>query len=298
SVSQVNELSSRLFFLGVAQLILESRPRPSLQAGPFVLEPRQNWPKPTRIAALIGAVVRGGHRFVATLLREAWSLPSKADERMLAPHISIEHLALGVRRERARAPERERWAALLVETHPSVVALLAANTRPREVDMVRLAAYRTQHPYALWAIALQPRWLASQRVMEAIVLNPACLNWMWLCLVPLTTHAVALRTVRTRRASQELLASVHGIQGGHLVEEIMARARRSAEPTVAHVIEVDESLDGVTVDLQAAAQAIWHRQSVLPSESTEDSALVDSEPDDIQADSDPALRTDAAIPSS
>ena len=164
----------------------------------------------------------------------------------------------------------------MVETHPSVVAILAANTRLRETDMVRLAAFRTQHPYALWAVVLQSRWLASQRLVEAVLLNPACLDWMWLCLLPLATNAAALRAVRTRRIEQDILEAVRPIQAGHLSDEVSERARRRAPAVVAPIFEVDERLDDVEIDLLGAAAA-----AIEQSDSTDEPPVRETASDDL-----------------
>ncbi|MCO4760675.1 MAG: hypothetical protein KC502_04180 [Myxococcales bacterium] len=247
-----DQLPSRLLMTSLAHLLMECRPRPSLEAGPFVSEPRKDWPTAVTVARIIGAAMQGDHSYTAPLLRELWQLPDRSDERMLAPHISIEHLALGVRRERARSPRRALFEPLLVENHPSVVTLLARNTRLRDLDAVRMMALRPQHPYALWAMLLRPRWLSSPTVLEAIALNPACQPWMLLTIAPLVPAAVLARVLRTQKLSPEVVGATRELHRGaiaHVADEVLARRRRYLPPVI---IEVDEPLEGPGVDLNAA----------------------------------------------
>lgn len=288
-----HELPDRILWTSLTQLLMEARPRPSLEAGPFVLEPRKEWPGAVRVAQIIGVAARLQATFVPTLLREMWRLPDRADERVLAPHITIEHLPLGVRRERARGPKRALLTSLLVETHPSVVTLLARNPRLREPDAVRLTALRPQHPYALWAMLLCPRWLSSPRVLEAIALNPACKPWMLLALLPLLPSAVAARALRTH--APDFAEVARGLHRGGLVatvDELVAREKVRPGPIIIRIDpdEVEGDLDEV---ISAAASSQERARSELatpsadvplPNDATPASAVESPPPADPVAD--------------
>lgn len=250
-----DRMASRVLMTSLVHLLMESRPRPNLEAGPFMQEPRKEWPSAARIAQVIGAATRTGAAFTATMLRALWELPDRSDARNLPPHISIEHLALGVRRERARSPRRELLLPLLVETHPSVVTLLAGNPRLREADAVRLCALRPQHPYALWAMLLRPRWLSSPPVLEAIALNPACQPWMWISIAPLLSAKTAAHALRSRGLPTSMVEAARELHRGRLVAVIDDALRRRPATQAPPVIRVGADAETV-VDEGGLADAV------------------------------------------
>lgn len=265
---RTDRLDARVLITSLAHLLMESRPRPSLEAGPFVQEPRREWPDAVCVAQLIVTATRVDATYTASLFRELWQLPDDSDARMLPPHISIEHLSLGVRRERARSPQRDVLLPLLVETHPSVVTLLAGNTRLRELDAVRLVALRPQHPYSLWAMLLRPRWLSSQSVLEGVALNPACQPWMLLAVAPLLPASVLRRALRSGRFGSAVVEAMRQLHRGALsatVDESLGRSQARSGPAV---IEVEAGLEHGESSLKAALVAAtdpapqW--QDVLP----------------------------------
>ena len=230
-------------------------------------EPRRDWPSAVCVARIIGAAQRLDAHYTATLFRELWRLPDRGDERMLAPNIAIEHLSLGVRRERARSSKRSVLLPLLVETHPSVVTLLAGNPRLRDLDAVRLMALRPQHPYALWAMLLRPRWLSRPEVLEAIALNPACLPWMLLTIAPLLSSAVLSRALRSGRLTNAVIEATRHLHAGAMIDAVDAalrRARRHHDPIIVEIGA--DALHASEVALDEAMQAAVALSEAAPSE--------------------------------
>lgn len=237
------EPNQKVFYLTLAQLLLTIRPRPPLPAGPLPLEERSLLPDNVQVARIIGAAQKVHAPFCAALLKELWRPHEKRDARLLPPHLSIEHLALGVRRERARSPKRTVFAPLLVENTPSVVQLLANNTRLREPDLVALAAHRPQHPYALWSILLNHRWLSSDLVREACTRNPAAKQWLIFALAPLLGAAKLNEVVRKVRLEKDLLTVMLPLYRG-ACERLIREALDREDDAGGHVVfEIDETFD-------------------------------------------------------
>lgn len=243
--SALNSASAahKTFYLALAQLLFTIRPRPPLPAGPLPLVNRDLLPDDLQIARIIGAAQKVHAPFCAALLRELYTRNDKYDDKPLPLHLSIEHLSLGVRRERARSPKRAVFAPLLLETTPSVVQLLAGNTRMREPDLVALTALRPTHPYALWAVLLYHRWLASDAVREACARNPAAKPWLVLTLSPLLGAAKLRGVVRKTRLTKPVLQAMLALYGGScedIIREALARDAPSAGPLV---FAVDETFE-------------------------------------------------------
>jgi hypothetical protein len=207
----------RLFYLTLAHLVLHIRPRPSLPGGPLPM-PDRHWLLPDlRLATLIGAATRGDHPFVARLLREAFAPPSEADAHLLTLHPSVEKLTLGVRRERARLADREALNLLLLDSTPAVVVLLADNPRVVEAQALQMATLRPTHAYALQALLLSLRWLANERVTEAVIRNLAAPGWLVQLLVPLVPRKIQLAVPHLTwldLSLRSLLAEWAGLQLG------------------------------------------------------------------------------------
>ena len=235
--------SQKVVYLTLAHLLLTIRPRPPLPAGPLPLEEIALLPDQVQIAKVIGAAQKIHAPFCATLLKELWSPHKKADARLLPPNITIEHLALGVRRERARSPRREVFAPLLVENTPSVVQLLSNNTRLRQGDVVQLAALRPTHPYALWSILLNHRWLSNDPVREACARNPAAKPWLVLTLAPLLGAPKLNEVIKKVRLPKEMLEAMLPLYGGAcrpVIEDALARGDEQPGPLI---FEIEETFD-------------------------------------------------------
>jgi hypothetical protein len=175
----------RELHLAFLHLVLHVKPRPTLPGGPLPLPDRAWLLGDLKVAGLVGAAIRQGLDFTHRLLRDAFTPPQPEDAVMLQVHPTLEDIPLGVRKERARGAHRERLAALLVDTTPSVVQILAENPRVLEPAAVQIASLRPQHPYALQALLMAPRWLSNVAVGEAAARNQAAPGWLVLGLAPL-----------------------------------------------------------------------------------------------------------------
>ncbi|GEM_PF-2944437 len=238
-----SETTHKVFYLTLAHLLFTIRPRPPLPAGPLPLEDRSLLPDEVQVARIIGAAQKIHAPFCVALLRELWKPNLKEDARLLPPHITIEHWPLGVRRERARSSKRDRFMPLLVETTPSVVQLLAFNTRLREEDLVQLAALRPTHPYALWSILLSHRWLSNDQVREACARNPAAKPWMLITLAPLLGAGKLNELIRKVRVHKSLLKAMLPLYGGACERVIKDALARDDEKPGPLVFSIDETFD-------------------------------------------------------
>lgn len=81
-------------------------------------------------------------------------------------------LSLGERKSLARRPERRLLDRVLRDPHPAVIALLLANPKLTEADVVRLCARRPGVPEVLLRVFQSPKWSASPRVRRALAMNP------------------------------------------------------------------------------------------------------------------------------
>lgn len=94
-------------------------------------------------------------------MEEETSSPSKADGE-----------PLGSRKSRARVATRDQIAALLIDPHPQVLAILLDNPKVRVADVVRIAAKRPANQSHLKAIFAHGRWLQQYSVRAALAKNP------------------------------------------------------------------------------------------------------------------------------
>lgn len=231
----------RVFYGTLVHLLFTIRPRPPLPAGPLPLAQRELLPDDERIDELIGVARQLHARFTAVLLAAMWAPPHRYDDKLLPLHVTIDHLTLGHRRERARLARRSAFEPLLLDTTPSVVQLLAFNPRLRQDDAVRMAAMRPQHPWALWAILLNHRWLTSQMVREAVALNPYARTWTTFALAPLIGSERLGRVVQKISLPADLLTAMLPLYGGAcgpLIAEVLGRG----PPTSGTLIfEIDET---------------------------------------------------------
>jgi len=241
SVLEIHVAAQRVFYTTLIHLLFTIRPRPPLPAGPLPLEHRELLPSADRIAELIEVADQLHARFARTLLIALWQPPEKYDDKLLPLHVTIDHISLGHRRERARLPDRSRFAAILVDTTPSVVQILSLNTRLRQDDMVQMAAMRPQHPWALWTILLNFRWLSNDTVREAVALNPYAKAWTCFALTPLLGAEKMSRVVQKIGLPGELLSAMIPLHGGacsHAIREVLLRAGPEAGTLI---YEIDET---------------------------------------------------------
>ncbi len=238
-----NDPDQRLLYLSLIHVLLTVRQRPALTAGPLRGDAERQWPAGPEIARLIGAASRGGQDFAAALLRATLSDPGPYDGRPLPPHVSIEHLPLGTRRQQARGPRREQLVRLLCDTDPAVVELLARNPRLRQDDLMQVATNRRTHPWALWALMLSPRWLANAPISAAVAHNPVCPEWLLLALAPLLPGPTLLDVLRKRPLlGPEFVEPLRALHRGALRATLDARLLATLAVPVAVAWEVDVTL--------------------------------------------------------
>ena len=231
----------REFYVTLVQLLLHVRPRPVLPGGPLPMPERQWLLSELRVANLIGAAVTGQLPFAARLLRDAFAPPRAGDERLLPPHPSIEPIPLGTRRERARLPRKDLLLPLLLDTTPSVVLLLAENPRIVQAHALQMATLRPTHPYALQALLMPLRWLADEKIAEAVARNPAAPAWLVLALAPLLPRKVLAALVHLAWIDASVRALLAGWLGldGQVIEAAVATAAAGRDPEVFYVDEAE-----------------------------------------------------------
>ncbi|MSP92934.1 MAG: hypothetical protein EXR79_14215 [Myxococcales bacterium] len=247
----------REFHLAFVLLLLHLAPRPELPGGPLPLPERNLLIDDLRLAGLLAGATREGRGWVGRILRDAFRRPSPNAARLLQLHPSIEEIPLGVRKERARGTVRERLNVLLLDTTPSVVQVLAENPRIFEPHAVQIATLRPQHPYALAALLMAPRWLTNGTVGEAVARNQATPPWLVLALAPLLPRRVQFALVHLRRLPwdvRQLLARGVGLDPERLPD---LTPRVFAPPGVPRgpddkVWEVDELPGEAWLDLPRA----------------------------------------------
>jgi hypothetical protein len=81
-------------------------------------------------------------------------------------------LTLGERKSLARTWKRDVLERLLVDPHADVVALLLANPRLTEDDVLRIATARRASAQVLNLVLKHKRWNCRQRVRLALLQNP------------------------------------------------------------------------------------------------------------------------------
>lgn len=121
-------------------------------------------------------------------------------------------LTVGERRSLARSNDRKVLEKLLRDPHPLVLRQLLGNPRLTEDDVVRLAARRPLPGAVADTLADSPRWLRSQRVRLALLLNPGSPEHVSMPLLAVCTRRELLEVVHgtdtaltLRAAAQELL---------------------------------------------------------------------------------------------
>ena len=231
--------NGREFHLTFVHLLLQVRPRPALPGGPLPPPDHRLVLPDTRVAALIGAAHRHGFQWTAWLLRESFRPPLLADGRLIPLHPSVEKIALGVRKERARVPDPEVVAPLLSDSTPAVIHILSENPRILESHALAIASLRPTHAYALQALLLHVRWLTNIKVVEAVVRSDAAPPWLVLALTPLLARPVQMAIANLPRVHmevRELLA-----QWLKMGDVVMAAApvRRDPNPGIFDVGEDD-----------------------------------------------------------
>ena len=243
AATQVHDPVWRVLYLTWTQVLLIVRQRPNLPAGPLRAEHERVWPSSLALARWTGSASRNGRAFCIGLLRGALEPPGRHDARPLPPPVAIEHLPLGLRRERARGPKRELLLQLLVDTDPSVVELLARNPRLRQGDIMRLATNRRTHPWALWSLMLTQRWLSDRGIPLAVVHNPVCPPWLLLALAPLLDPVQLGDALRKRPLLKaEVLEPMVVLHGGALRGWIEARLAQLGAGEDDGVVAIDTDL--------------------------------------------------------
>ncbi|MEY3013235.1 MAG: hypothetical protein RIT45_1970 [Pseudomonadota bacterium] len=253
AATRTSEPGARTCYLAFLSMALAVRPRPRLPAGPLERDHERDWPHAREVAAITGAASREGVRYVPGLLRELFREPHPRESRVPPPHVTIEHMPLGVRRQRARRPEREQWRMLLVDVDPAVVELLALNPRLGNEDAIRLASNRNTHPWSLWSLLLAPRWRTRPDVLVAVANNPQCPLWLLLAIAPLLPPNELGNTLRRRHALRavevELFLGLHGGASDAWIADRVASLRAREVP---EVVEVGTLVDDAGDELAAA----------------------------------------------
>ena len=117
-------------------------------------------------------------------------------------------LTLGERKALARSWDRSKLEKLLNDPHPDVVALVVANTRVTEDDILRLATARRATAKALQLIMDAPRWKARPRVRRALLRNPKLAEASALRLVGLLNKAELLEIKNDTQLSPRILHAI------------------------------------------------------------------------------------------
>ncbi len=230
--------NGRELHLTFVHLLLQVRPRPDLPGGPLPPPDHRLVLPNLRVAQLIGAAHRQGFQWTAWLLRECFRAPLLVEGRLLPLHPSVEKIALGVRKERARVPDLDVLAPLLVDSTPAVVQILSENSRVMEAQALLVASLRPTHAYALQALLLNLCWLTNVKVVEAVARSDAAPAWLVLAVTPLLPKQVQLAIAKLPRVHvevRELMA-----QWLDLGEVVLAAApRRDPNPGIFAVSEDD-----------------------------------------------------------
>lgn len=203
----------RSLYVALAHWVLHARPRPRFPVGHWPVPADELAPPGAAVALAIAEARRSDFAFAEMVLRGAFAWPTPADQALPQLHPSVDKLALGVRRERARGTDQNQLQFLLLDTTPAVVQILADNPRVTEVLAVQIASLRSQTAYALQALVMVPRWLGNERVVEAVVRNPNAAPWLALLLAPLLPRRTQLAVTHLEwldRSVREVLAHWHG----------------------------------------------------------------------------------------
>ena len=117
-------------------------------------------------------------------------------------------LTLGERKALARSWDRSSLEKLINDPHPDVVALVVANPRVTEDDILRLATARRATATALQLIMDAPRWKARPRVRRALLRNPKLSEASALRLVGLLNRAELLEIKNDTQLSPRILHAI------------------------------------------------------------------------------------------
>ena len=166
----------------------------------------------------------------------------------------FEDTPLGRRKTMAKSRDRQVLDRLLFDKHPDVVALLLANSRLIERDVVRMAASRPTSAQALDTIARHPKWLRRYAVRAAIVQNPysspalATRLLATLNLNEIRRVANNLKVHETVRSQARLLAAERGVK-----VKGPRKLQTSSEVDIAQADE--QTSDGLVASILAQAMA-------------------------------------------
>jgi hypothetical protein len=153
--------------------------------------------------------------------------PAKADEPVDNPHLD---LPAGVRKQAARAQQRELIDRLLHDRDPRVIRALLDNPRLVERDAVKIAALRPTAPEVLETLAAHGRWSRSYRVRKALAFNPCSPSTLARQLVP-TLLEQDLRALRdTGTVAPELREEANHLLTGRARDGLRHPGGSSAPP--------------------------------------------------------------------
>ena len=219
---------ARLLHLTFVHLMIILRPRPDLPGGPLPPPDRRLLLPDIAVVRLIQAAMKQQLRWTAWLLRECFRRPHLVDGRMLQLHPSMEKVPLGVRKERARIPDPEGIAALLVDSTPAVIHILCENARMVEAHALTVATLRPTHPYTLQAMLMTPKWLSNTKVVESVARNEAAPGWLVLALAPLLPRLTQMALVNLPRIDMEVREIMAGLVD--MQDVVLEHARRQRDP--------------------------------------------------------------------
>lgn len=239
----------RSLYVAMSHWILHARPRPRFPVGHWPVPADELAPPGVAVALAIGAARQHQLAFAELILREAFARITPRDEVLAPLHPSVDKLALGVRRERARGNDQNQLQFLLLDTTPAVVQILADNPRVTEPLAVQIASLRSQSPYALQALLMVPRWLGNERVVEAVARNPGAPSWLILLVAPLLNRRIQQALTHLEWLGRDVREVLAGWHGG-LVHD--------AVPSDGHAgtFEVDARLDTAADPRQALDELI------------------------------------------
>ncbi len=145
-------------------------------------------------------------------------------------------VAVGTRKQMARAADPVVRTRLLADPDPSVIANLLRHPRLTEPEVVRIAARRPARPEVLGEVYRSPRWRVRGRVRVALANNPYTPTEIVLKLVPLLTFPEVKELARNRTLHPEVLRSARE----RLTE---AAHRRKVAHDAAHLAELEPEGD-------------------------------------------------------
>jgi hypothetical protein len=185
-VSEVHDPEVRAVYLDVVLVLLETDGLPPERADRVVARLRE--PDPV---AIVSALVRSADD----------ARPPAASSR---PLYEFEELPLGVRKARARLPDRDLLRRLLSDPDPSVIAVLADNPRATEADLLVVASRRPQTKGTFGVILASRRFGMRPAIHSALVQNPWCPVRIAIACLPLASAAVRREIAASSRADPRL----------------------------------------------------------------------------------------------